>query len=303
MRTVSKFVLLTLISLFFSCANSIDYPDGGYAYPKQIDDKDTNFYYYPLKNKESRRDSFWDADDYITFRAYDEPNLSIKPQTGDVFRLLIISALGPTTIIDLRKNEITVKKDLQGGFTFVPAEHNTKLSDLEKFHLRTLERYFPLDEHHKANVQQYLDSLVRIYPQLLDVNYFKSLSDKTIEIDTAKPTYFFKRVLIDENEFKSLVGLINESGFWHKPDIQQCEVTWHDGGGFLFEANTKKKYNFYNGIACPNDNGKFLTALEELIKAAQMEKEIGLIWSHELQVADSVLLPDVKEPDNIKESK
>lgn len=280
MQRTPIILMIAFICTLFSCNNEIKYPDGGYAYPEHVDDKDTNFYYYPLKDKESRRDSFWDADDYMTYRQYDEPNLSIKPQSEDVFRFTYSTAFGPITIINLRKNEITVKKDVKGGFTIIPAEYNTNLTDLEKFHLQILNRRFPLDApQKKPYIREYLDSLIQIYPQLLDVNYYQSLVEKTIEINTTKPTYYFKKISIKENEFKRIVTLINESGFWTKPDQQKCEVTWTDGDGFSLEANTLKKYNIYNGFACPNDHGKFLTALEALIKAAQMDNEIGLIWS------------------------
>ena len=122
--------------------------------------------------------------------------------------------------------------------------------------------------------------------------------EKTIERDTIKATYYFKKISITEDEFKRLVTLINESGFWAKPDQQKCEVTWNDGCGFRLEANTRNKYNIYNGFACPNDHGKFLTSLEELIKGAQMDKEIGVIWSDAIDTATQTIIPEVplKQP-------
>src|SRR5258705_12169650 len=79
---------LYIILLLASChSTEIKYPPGGDSYPESFSDKDTNFYYYPLKGRDSRKDSFYDADDFLIFQTFREPNLSIRPQPSATFRL------------------------------------------------------------------------------------------------------------------------------------------------------------------------------------------------------------------------
>src|SRR5689334_3824860 len=70
-------LLATLVITNTGCKNSINYPEGGYDYPKKVED--SNYYYYPFQNVFSRRDSFWNGLMYVSYKAFDEPNLSLRP--------------------------------------------------------------------------------------------------------------------------------------------------------------------------------------------------------------------------------
>ena len=49
MPNLKAYTFIVLILLLTAYSDSIKYPEGGYDYPKHVADKDTNFYYYPLK--------------------------------------------------------------------------------------------------------------------------------------------------------------------------------------------------------------------------------------------------------------
>ena len=69
------------------CCNSkkaIPYPEGGYAYIKNIAIGDTAYYFLPLQLKRSLADSMAYADTRVFFRSFNEKNLSIK-YTGMFF--------------------------------------------------------------------------------------------------------------------------------------------------------------------------------------------------------------------------
>ncbi len=106
-----KYALLLSCFFLFACNQSIKYPKGGLAYPKDVDAKDANFYYYPYKDSFSRIDSFWEATRYITYQLFNEPNLSLKPSGKDVFRLFYGQALGRFYyLITLTEDTIQLKK-------------------------------------------------------------------------------------------------------------------------------------------------------------------------------------------------
>src|SRR5688572_8970430 len=91
--------LLLFIPLFtvISCNDDeIVYPEGGYNYPKHFEDKDTTFYFYPLKDIRSTEDSFKTANNYSILNGFDEYNLSLSPKDKPTFRLTYFGA--PTTI-------------------------------------------------------------------------------------------------------------------------------------------------------------------------------------------------------------
>src|ERR1700754_5018778 len=70
----------SLIIIFLvACHPATHYPPGGYDYPKHFSTRDTNYYYYPIRNKVSRLDSIYNSWVYFTYRSIDEPNLSLAP--------------------------------------------------------------------------------------------------------------------------------------------------------------------------------------------------------------------------------
>src|SRR5579871_3048681 len=96
--------------LIAACGSRVRYPKGGYAYAKHLEENDTEFYFVPLRNKESRRDSLHDAGSFGFWRSIDEPNLSLRPRETDVFRFAYSEALNPTLyIIRLMPSEMIVR--------------------------------------------------------------------------------------------------------------------------------------------------------------------------------------------------
>ena len=159
-----------------SCGTKTNYPKGGFSYPTHVADEDTNFYYYQLKNIESPKKAFYDSYEYLFFKPFDEPNLSIRPQATETLRLTCGSALGEDVIITVTPHLITIKK---GKPAILYEDDTTRLTTLEKFHLRLLKNRFPIDTAgENPFVKHYLDSLTKAYSELLDPAYYHKLHDK-----------------------------------------------------------------------------------------------------------------------------
>jgi hypothetical protein len=267
------FPLLILIA--FGCKEEIVYPKGGYEYPKYVEDKDTTFYCYPLKDVKSTRDSFETANWYSFLEAFDEGNLSIRPNDKPTFRMIYEGI--PTAVITLMPDQIIIKKLIKGSFGNLP--DTTRLSIKEKFDFNILERFFPLnDTSYKKRKKIYFDSLSTANPELLDPNYYKYLLDKAGVLSKSKFEYTSKRVPIKKKTFVYLVNQINKSGYWQLPFDNWCQNVPMDADGFTLEANTPKKYNIVSTPSCPGDTTRYIKACQEIIKYAKMDKEIRLIW-------------------------
>lgn len=260
----------------------INYPEGGYDYPKSPTAKDARFYYYPLKDSFSRRDSFLKATDFFFFKWYNEPNLSIRPLDADIFRLCYTEALGHTTVIILSKNKITIKEpDVSPDFY----RDDTKIfTEKEQYLLNILHRRFPLDQgryEKQPYLRRHLDSLLKIYPQLADVNYYWSLESKRLAPGTAVKVKI-RTIAITPKDFRHMVSVINASGYWKMPHEIKCDSPPTDGWGFSLEANTARKWNWVSFGSCSDDTKmqlSFCKACQEVVKYAKMEKTIGLLYS------------------------
>jgi hypothetical protein len=271
-----RYFLIILTLLFFSCQTQTKYPEGGYSYPKNISNADTNFYYYPLKDIEPIRDAFQDAYAYLFYQPFDEPNLSIKPQPKETFRLTYSTAFGSSVIITLTEDQIIVKK---GSPYIIYDEDTSHLTDIEKFHFKLLKRRFPIDTIGRNSfVKHYLDSLIKQYPQLLDPTYYHKLYDKTIARNGKKFAYPVTKINLTKQQYSSLIQQINSSGFWTMNYRVDCEYPPMDGYGFTLEANTKKKYKIVSAGSCSDDTTKFTKACQQLIDFAKMNNEIRLVW-------------------------
>jgi hypothetical protein len=273
---IQFFIIFINLFVFISCNNTeIVYPEGGYNYPNHFEDKDTTFYFYPLKDILSTKDSFETANSYSFLHGFDEYNLSLRPHDKPILRLTYYG--GPTAIITLLPEEIIVKEFIKGSWGYVG--DTTKLSDKEKFHFDILERFFPLnDTSHKKWKKIYLDSLSATNPELLNPNYYKYLLEKTGVFSKSEFEYSSKKISISKKAFDNILDQINKSGFWQLPFDNWCDNYPTDVSGFLLEANTPKKYNVVNSVSCPDDSTKYTRACQELIKYAQMDSVIKLIW-------------------------
>jgi hypothetical protein len=302
MPSYFKCFFFTSLSIFFSCNNNIQYPDGGYDYPAHVDDKDTNFYYYPLKDKLSRKDSFENADDYRTYQTFHEPNISLKPAITETIRFFYTGWGELPLLITITKNTIIVKRGYP-GYDYVYDE--TKLSDLEKKHLRILQRDFPLEKVSTDNRRKkYIDSMAKLYPQLFDVNYYESLIKKRTILKKIPFTYTEKKKSITNTQFDNLIKMINSSDYWQLPFEIECKETITEGSAYQLEVSTQNKYNIVRGFACPDDTSKFVKTCQQIINLAQLDKKVNLIWQpSKMIVQDSVVLPDIKMPEDSKRPK
>jgi len=276
MYTSKKWLFFLTYILLSGCSTKTNYPKGGFDYPTNVADEDTNFYYYQLKNIESKKDQFQDSYEYLFFKPFDEPNLSIKPQPAETFRLTCGSALGESTIIVITPNLITIKK---GAPAMIYEKDTNRLSALENLHLRLLEYRYPIDTSGKnVFVKHYLDSLTKAYPELLNPAYYHKLYNKSFVQKSGKYKYRMEKISLTDTQFKSLIEQINQSGFWTMPSKIECKDPPMDAGGFNLEANTKKKYKIVRLTNCAGNNSKFVKACQKLIQLAKLDKEINLVW-------------------------
>lgn len=89
----------------------IIYPEGGYDLPQNVEDKDTTFYCYPIRNLESPLDSIRDAFyGYKFLSAFYEPNLSIKSFEKAIFRFSYQPWTSSAYVITLNEDSIIVKR-------------------------------------------------------------------------------------------------------------------------------------------------------------------------------------------------
>ena len=300
------------ILLITACHGPARYPAGGYPYPEHIANKDTALYYYPIKNKESRRDSMWDALTNSDWRAIGEPNLSLRPMPTDVFRFLYSEALNPTLyILTMTPTQLSVRM-CRPNDTFDNLPDTSLLDTLERRLIRILNRNYPLDEKNPGVLpakRHYLDSMGHLYPQLYDPAYYIRVRNK--EFPHSKPWYTFttKTIPLKPAAFKHLITVINASGYWHLPFKIPCESPPMDGWSYQLEANTAYQYNLVSAGSCDPDTSAFAKACQELVHYAGLDDKIHLVTQVDPQthrqpvVVEDVQLEDVKEPKKQKSKK
>lgn len=298
MKTSLKYILkLCFILSVASCNSKINFPAGGYNYPVDISKIDTNVFSYPKTLKANRKDSFRSSYyGYYWYKNFDEPNLSIRPQSQVTFRLVYESAFGATSIFTMTPNQIVVKQLIQGKFY---KENDTmKLDKLERLHFRLLERNFPIEDLPlDYQFKRTADSFAKIYPKLLDPNYYKYLLDKSSFTDTIPFKYSVKKI-ISNAVFRGIVKMINASGYWGLPFQIKCNGESTDGYGFSLEANLPKRYSVVSLSNCPEKADKFSWACQAIVDASSLERKIKLISKDKNtdRIPDSLINHEVDIP-------
>lgn len=283
-----KIIISILFIFLVSCKTNTDYPLGGFDYPQNIADADTNYYHYPLKDIEPKRDAFKDTYAYLFYRPFEEPNLSIKALETETFRLTYSDAFGNFIIITLTEELLVVK---QGSPTTLYDDNTTNLSDIEKLHLRLLQKHFPIDTAGKPPLKKhYLDSLVKLYPELLNSAYYHKVYQKSFVRNSEAFNYSASTINLKKGQYKSIVEEINSSGFWSLPYQLECKK--HDdadGYSFTLEVNTKLKYKIVSALSC-TEITKFTKVCQRIIDLAKMDKEVNLdtVLESEPVLVDSI---------------
>lgn len=274
--------LISVIGCHHDKEPSVLIPEGGYDFPKTFTAKDTLIYIYPIKETIAPNDSFKVAT-YTAFlyKSFNEPNLSLSPAKNPVYRLIYQPGFTRySAILTLRDQKIVVK-ELESGYA-VPYTEKERLNAQELEHLHLFEMYFPIDRYVGQKwLRKYLDSLIKIYPNLLNPNYYRSLIIKASTYGTKAFTYKEREISLTKEKYNYFLNLINQSGYWKlRPFEINCigEVT--HPSGYILEAATQSKYNFVEYMECPNDTSSFAQAIDELVKYTKI-KENEKRW-HEL---------------------
>jgi len=266
------------------------FPNGGYGYPSSISKADSTFYFVPLKNKLSKRDSILYAYAYLLYQGFDEPNLSLRYAGQDIIRLAYMGAFENSLIIKLTGNELIIKTVKAGRVFPVNDESDDRLTKLEKRHYYILRRDYPTGEtQNTPRIQHYLDSMINIYPQLLDPAYYLYLIKKRIVPSDPPVVYITKTKTLSQEQYETFIDLLNKSGYWSLPYFVECSEPPNDGYGFTLEVNTKEKYNAVSTGVCEviNKSIGLKKAAQKLVAYAGLESKINLT---PIEFADSANL-------------
>lgn len=250
---------------------------GGYNYPDKQYTIDTNDYSHPIRDLLSTSDSFSFAY-YEKFfhRSLNEPNLSIKPLGQPIYRLTYRSAFGDVAIVTIFNNRIVAKQLVEGDP--YPVYDSTKISPIERHFYEILYWNFPLESRIKAG-RKSLDSLSKVYPQLLDPNYYRDLLDKCLVPNKYPVVYTTKEFSIPQSKYRSLLKRINSIGYWSMPYEIACLDMSTDGYSVTLEANTSSKYNIVYRIDCTKEEIPFLELCQEIVNLANFENHVYITSS------------------------
>jgi hypothetical protein len=267
-----KHIFFLIIVCSFSCNNhdkiaTIDLPKGGFDFPKTISANDSNFYFYGIKDLQKPADSLRDAFfGQKMFKAFNEPNLSVKPFAKVTFRLTSEWESMIDYVITIIQDSIIVKKRTKTSYVY-----KDNMSQLERSHIDILFMNYPLIKNNrniKEFKRRYLDSLIEIYPELLNRNYYRTLLDKMYIPYDSLFSYSITKLPISESQYSELINLINSSGYWKMPYHFDCHDRAMDGSIDILEANTGNKYNVVKSYCPCGDSSKYLNMLNEIKKIA-----------------------------------
>lgn len=260
----------------YSCKPAVDYPLKGYPYPVFLSAVDTANFIFPLKDSLSTRDSLESTDYRLLFTAFDEPNLSIRPQPKPVYRMLYSSVMERSVVLTLTEDQITIKEQTKGYNSLY--FDTSKLTPLERTHYMVLREHFPVQEVPVGWRKKYIDSLVSIYPQLLDILYYQRLREKAMTFGEEPFAYKTEVIPISQRTYSRLANAINSSDFWEEPYYRDCNNAPMDGDGFTLEVNTPERYKVVKTSFCPGYSRSFHKAWQQLAEYIKWGERLNLMW-------------------------
>jgi len=271
MKRLWKSIIVVL--LFFSCKESSIYRSN-VSVNKVL--ADTNTYIRTTKDSISSIDSFQIAFYWrLLIGAFDEEDFGVKQPTEDIIRFTFFEDYNPV-LVSFKKGSITVKESI-GGYANL-ATDTSKLSDIEKLHYQVIfTRLIYRDPHRK--LRRFDDSLVRVYPKLLDPSYYKYLELKAATRDRIGLTYEKRTVDVPEGAFQKVMNAIAQSGFWQLPYNVKCQNIPTDVSSYTIEVNQAGRYKMNSVLSCPNDSTKLNIACQEIVKLAGLAGKADVLWT------------------------
>lgn len=269
--------IATTISLLFSCSGK-DCVDGGYAYPVNLTNSDTQHFGYPIVPLMSSGDSLYNCfyRQYLA-KAFGEPNLSLRPMSEPVYQLTYETAFGEICVFTLSSNEIVVKKKLSGDP--FPVYDSTKITADERFHLKLLHEFsLPGDSviYKEAYRKKLLDSIMQIDPKVGDPAYFSSLLRKAFIPQENNFEFETCRMSISRIQYLNIMNELQRIDYWKLEPFNDCLTEYLDGVSYLLEANTPCKYNFVIRLGCNASDDPFTSVCQQIINLAGFGNEIKL---------------------------
>lgn len=210
---------------------------------------------------------------YISFKDFNEQNISLKPAAQDIFRLRVEGFKQTPSIIIITRQKVVVKK---GTEYLYQDEDTNRLTPVERLHFKILQYRYPLQNILKNKTRHpYFDSLITLYPQLLQASYLKYLCLKVLVPREHPYSYTTATKKISYSTFYSLITQLNAIGYWKMPDKLPCSSDYSDGDWYSLEANTAKKYNYVSATSC-NEHDAFAKVCQQIIKLAGLDDKIQL---------------------------
>jgi len=269
---IKYFLIIVGLASCLRHDNTFHFPSGGYEFPTTISTTDSNFYFYGIKNLQTPADSLRDAFfGQKMFMAFNEPNLSIKPAAKVTFRLTSEWESMIDYVITIVQDSIIIKKRTRKDNIY-----KDNMSELERSHVEILFMNYPIIKNNKnlrEPKKQYVDSLINLYPILLDRNYYRLLLNKMYIPYDSIYTYSTTKIPITEKQYINISNLINLSGYWEMSYHFDCKTPSTDGGTDILEVNTGIKYNIVKSYYICSDSNKYLDVLAEIKKIAKVQEE------------------------------
>ena len=275
MKLVSIYIIIFLLSC--KSKEPLKIPKGGYDFIEKLNDIDSSFPYYPVRNLENIMDSTYDA--FYTkelFKVFNEKNISLRAEKKPLLRITFKDWGSAPFFITIDEEKIVIKHGLGVQYLNRVPEN---LSEIENFHLSILEMRAPISKRMKTlrpSQKKFLDSLVYKYPELLQEEYYNSLMRKVF-IPLNKPfEYSIKHIHFGKSKFQKIINKLQETSFWNLPLELDCYDRPSDGYSFIMEFNGGNKYKIVKFGMCMDKETAFKTVCKEIIKIAELTSEIRL---------------------------
>lgn len=274
-----KLAYLCIFILLLSCKSDLPlkFPNRGYNFAEKINSIDSTFPFYPIRNLETIYDSSYDA--LFTnklFEVFKEKNISLRPERIPLLRIIFKEFTSPIYFITIDENKIIIKHGLRVDYLQSLQEN---LSEIENLHLSIFEMGVPLTKRIKnarPSEKSFLDSITKIYPELLTEKYYRNLMEKVFK-PLDKPFEFStKTIQFKKSRFQKILRKLEQSNFWNLPITLECKNRPSDGYSFTMEFNGGKNYMITNFGSCMDIETEFKAVCKEIIKIAELNNEIRL---------------------------